>query len=60
MTLDELLDEYQVEEDREDIFPVSYMKWAVSDSSGIIAYFEEESDAFAFRMMKINFKLNSN
>ncbi len=56
--LDELLEEYLVDFAWEnDEGPKNW--YAVSNNDGIIAYFGNEKDAFAFRLMKINFILNT-
>lgn len=58
-TLSKLLDEWQVHgpgqwENKRG--PLDF--YAVSNEGGIIAYFQHEQDAFAFRLDKINSILN--
>lgn len=58
-TLDELLEEWGVDSPgmwENDSGPLDW--YAVENDDGIIAYFGEERDALAFRLMKINFTLN--
>lgn len=58
MDLDKALEKYQVIVDYDGVFPIG-CDYAVVDDEGIIAYFHSESDACAFRLMKINFLLNN-
>ena len=57
-SLDELLEIVEVLEDVNDTFPVQGW-YAVGNHVGIIAYFEEEEDACAFRMAYINTCMNT-
>lgn len=61
-TLNELLEEWAVMEPGlwdNQIADLIGDWWAVSNDSGIVAYFGNEKDALAFRLMKINMILNS-
>jgi len=56
-SISDLLDEWQVEFGWDNnTGPKGWI--GVSNNYGIIAYFGNEKDAFAFRLMKINFILN--
>lgn len=55
MSLDELLEEIQVVEDTEGLFPEGIEGWyGVTNTEGIIAYFGDEDAAFSFRLTYIN------
>ncbi len=69
-SLDELLNKYLVTDTANWGYTNTFMKnerrfeapvewYAVLDDDGIIAYFANEKDANAFRLMKINMELNS-
>ena len=57
-TLGELLDEWSVMTEWENDTTGIDNWFAVVNNDGIIAYFGEEKDAFAFRLFKINQILN--
>lgn len=62
--LDYLLDEISVLDDWKTAREAGNIYWpenwfAVVDEKGIRAYFEKEGDAFAFRLMLINMRLNA-
>lgn len=57
-TLDDLLDTWTVEDQWENnTCPPNW--FAVANNKSIVAHFEIEADAFAFRLMKINHILNA-
>lgn len=59
MTLAELLEEYAVYAPGmwdNDKGPKGW--WAVSDKTGIVAYFAREKDAYYYRLDQINHRLN--
>jgi len=64
-TLDDLLDDWTVSEIKAmeglaEVLPTMMADWwAVLNDEGIIAYFEYEKDACAFRLNKINNILNA-
>ena len=58
-TLDDLLEEWAVHDP--DMIGEGHPKgmYAVSNDTGIRAYFADEADAFLFRLMKINIIMNT-
>lgn len=64
LSLDELLDEVQVQEIDEEVSEINntngIIGWfGVANDKGIIAYFGDERDAFRFRLDYINQILNT-